>query len=295
MSDGLDDTLLTDLRRVGLSPDEALVYLYLLKVKSATVAEIHSAPNFRKKKRPNLYKILNRMKEKTLLHSEVKEGKTLFFPVRPHAILSHLLLQKQREFEELQAKKALMEARLECVHSTEAVSLEEIDPSIVEFIQASIPQHWIVNERPSVLKLEGTVKQVSVEFNTRRRFGGDAAGVVFFVFRYPNHMDVLQDRLIASLRDGMIDALESSRGSGSFDIKDYSFDQKELVLEPEGIRLPYTSSTVHLNFMNLTGSGGFLTIRLDGLEYWVLGVWAASVDDLTLLLHSIFREHSIRQ
>ena len=162
-------------------------------------------------------------------------------------------------------------------------------------MRSSVPQHWVVNERPSVLKLEGTVKQTSVEFNTRRRFGGDAAGVVFFVFRYPDQRDLLKNRLISSLRDGMIDALESSKGSSPFDIKEYSFEQKELVLEPDGLHLPYTSTLVHLNFMNMAGSGGFLILQLEDFVNWVLGVWAASLDDLTQLLHHILREHVIKQ
>ncbi|MDF1537911.1 MAG: helix-turn-helix domain-containing protein [Candidatus Thorarchaeota archaeon] len=294
MADGLDDTLLTDLRRLGMSPDETLIYLYLIKAKSATVADIHKASSFRKKKRPNLYKVLNRMREKTFLHSEVKEGRTLFFPVRPHIVLENLLLQKQMEFEELQSKISLMENRLESIHSAETISLDDIDSSISQFVRTNIPSQWIVNERPSIVKLEGTVKQMSIEFNTRRRFGGDAAGIVFFVFRYPNHIDALRERIISSLRDGMIDALESSKGNGSFAIKDYSFSQEEEIPGFEDTGVPYTKIIVYLNFMKMTGNGGFLVLRLEEFPSWVLGIWASSMDDLTLLLNPLFEKYTFK-
>jgi sugar-specific transcriptional regulator TrmB len=295
MDDGLDDTLFADLKRLGLSPDESLIYLYLIKAKSATAAEIHSASSFRKKKRPNLYKVLNRMKEKSLLHTEIKEGRTLFFPVRPHIVLENLLLQKQIEFEELKSKTSLMESRLESIHSTETITLDEIGTDISEFVQTIIPAQWIVNERPSIVKLEGTVRRISIEFNTKRRFGGDSAGIVFFVFRYPNHIAAFENRADSSLRDGMIDALESSKGSGSFDIKDYSFMYRDNLPGIKDIQLSYTHITVHVNFMNMSGNGGFLVLRLDEFPRWVLGLWAATLDDLILLLRRLQESFTIKQ
>lgn len=294
MSDGMDETLLGDLQRIGLSHDESLVYLHLLRTKSATAAEIHGSSAFRKKKRPNLYKVLNRMVDRAYLHSEHKEGRALFFPVRPHVIIDRLLAEKRKELEELELRSPEVEMRLESIHAAETVSLDAIAPNIMGFVRSSMPSKWVVNERPSIQKLEGTVTQISIEFNTRRRFGGDAAGIVVFEFRYPNQIESMKERLIATLRDGMVDALENSKGGGPFDVKDYYFTRRETMPGLETLHLPYTLVTVHLNFMNLAGNGGFLVLRLQEYPSWVLGVWAASEDDLSALLMHLLERNTLK-
>jgi len=81
----------TRLHVLGFTPDEAACYMFLLKAKSATVREIHAAPPFKEKKRPNVYKIVDGLLAKGMLTSEVKEGKQRLFPVRPHVLLEEVL------------------------------------------------------------------------------------------------------------------------------------------------------------------------------------------------------------
>ncbi|MBN2231080.1 MAG: hypothetical protein JW779_15960 [Candidatus Thorarchaeota archaeon] len=279
--------LLSELRQLGFSNQEVLLYIQLLRLKSASVSEIHQIEGYSQKKRPNIYKLLNSMAEKSLIYSEVKDGRTLFFPNRPHILLQSLLDMKREELSHLEEILPNIESQLEEIHIVESISLDAIDSEIANFIDLVKPKKWLIREQPSQRKLGGSGRQVSIEFNTRRRFGGDSAGIILFTFRYREHVVHYLNSVESIMKNGMIQALEGQRGPRHFDIKDYEFSKKKGQLPPLCEDTEYVVITVYLNLMNLKAEGGFLHLLLKSSPNWIIGVWGSSLDDLSTLLQSI--------
>ena len=81
--------LLTTLQRQGLSEKESRVYLALLKLGEATVAQIAASARV---KRPTAYLVLEQLQQKTYV-SNVKRGRAVYF----RALSPHNLLENQYE------------------------------------------------------------------------------------------------------------------------------------------------------------------------------------------------------
>ncbi len=239
---------------------------------------------FSHRKRPNVYKTLNRLVDKKWVVTETKGGHTLFFPVRPHIVGQNIVDEKRAELAALEEKLPLLEDQLEAMLQSETISLEDLDAETREFVRTVTPNRWFLRERPTVSKFLSSGRTVSIEFNTRRRFGGDSAGLVIFSFRYREHVNHFRQEADNTLRNGMIAALESQRGLGKFDVKRYEFSESPVSIVPEKPSLRYTVLTVYLNLMNMRGEGGFLSVELESHPTWIVGVWAASSDDLVQLV-----------
>ena len=98
---------LSKLREIGLSDSEANVYLTLLKLGEATVAEISQSSGLH---RTNIYDSLEKLKEKGLVSYLSKENKQFFRAADPENLLTYLKEKEESistfipELREIQSK-----------------------------------------------------------------------------------------------------------------------------------------------------------------------------------------------
>ncbi len=91
-----DPVLLMELKKLGLTSNEATIYLIVMAMHKITASSLaHHA----RISRPTTYRILDHLTQKNLVNKIKQHRKTFFVATPPHALLS-LLKIKQREVEE---------------------------------------------------------------------------------------------------------------------------------------------------------------------------------------------------
>ncbi|MBN2152945.1 MAG: hypothetical protein JW839_15950 [Candidatus Lokiarchaeota archaeon] len=272
-------TLLEErLRVLGLTPDEAACYIHLLKVKAATVREIHAVPPFKEKKRPNVYKIVDGLLAKGLLDSEVKEGKQRLFPVRPHVVLEEFVERKNWELEELRASMPALVENLERVFDTPPTVGFTI-PAAARPLTDLMNPAWIVREAPEVFQEQGIGVVHSVEFNTRRRFGGDSAGLSVHEFKYTEHVAPAFGRARDFAAAHFESAMRSIKPHGPVHVKAFSFHPASLDRTGKMPRsLEYTRIETRLSIPGRF-TGGMCTFAIEELPVLVVTAWGADARD----------------
>lgn len=85
------------LKEIGLSDNEAGIYLILLDLGEATIYEIS---NYSKISRPNIYDIIKKLKEKGLV-SEISKNNRIFVKPNSPKIISSILKNKEKDFLEI--------------------------------------------------------------------------------------------------------------------------------------------------------------------------------------------------
>lgn len=89
----MDKKLLSTLKELGLSHNEALVYLASLALGSTTISKIASAAQV---KRTSVYPLIESLKQKGLINIEIKGFKKLFVPESPAKLEIMLELRRQK-------------------------------------------------------------------------------------------------------------------------------------------------------------------------------------------------------
>lgn len=84
------------LEKAGLTPNEAKIYYFLLKEKSATVTEIAKRTGIHRR---SAYDVLMRLSDKALVSYMIDEGTKKYFPSNPNKI-NELLEEKKKSFAE---------------------------------------------------------------------------------------------------------------------------------------------------------------------------------------------------
>ena len=107
------ERILKRLGKIGLTNEEAAMYLFLLKMKSATIHEIHNSQEYCLKQRSNLYKLLNSLKEKNFVIEEVKGGKKRFFPIAPHIVIANYIKDQEDALERLRNSAPKLSSTME--------------------------------------------------------------------------------------------------------------------------------------------------------------------------------------
>lgn len=118
---GNDAVLVMELKKLGLSRREALVYLFVMQQQSTTVCDV--ARNVRIS-RPTAYRTIYALEEKHLINKVRKNRKTLLLAAAPDALLS-LFKIKQRELQEQEREFlrmiSLLQTAYAAPHDTDSV------------------------------------------------------------------------------------------------------------------------------------------------------------------------------
>ncbi len=273
------------LRDLGLTGDETLLYMHLLQVKSATVREICSSPGFKAKRRSNIYKVINKLHAKGFLIEEVKDGRLLSFPVMPHVILTETLKKKEEELQNIrEAMPGLIES-LEAMFGKPWISADTI-PSPLKPIVESVPAQWVIKESPVKVKQPGLGNITSVEFNTRRRFGGDSAGLVYHEFAYPEHARMAFDAAREFEKESMRTSLMNVIKQGPIHIRKFWFEEARFVDSSSVKGMKYTLVHTQLNFPG-DFKGGLASFIIVQHPTAVLSAWGADLRDFTSVVRAI--------
>jgi DNA-binding PadR family transcriptional regulator len=262
------------LEALGLTPEEADLYIHLLSVKSATVQEIHSSASFKGKQRSNLYKVLNRLVEQKMITEETKEeaGKKRFFPVEPKVACPALLERKEAELRDLQAELEWTVEALDRLVDVQKNSRFDV-PEPLQPLVTLLKPTWIVKEPPEVFEKPGLGKIYSIEYNTRRVFGGDSVGIVIHQFKYAEHVT---PEAITKARDhelsGFMAALDAIKDQGPVKMKDYW--SEDGVIDGLQYTKIHTRLTIPGKF-----AGGIATFILAEMPEAIVSVWGADLAD----------------
>jgi hypothetical protein len=280
-----------ELVRLGLTHEEALLYLFLLDVKSSTIGDIHRSPEYREKLRPNLYKIINSLERKGFVREEVKDGMKKFFPEPPKEVLDKLVVEEGRRLEELRGVAPRLSRHLEDTFLKPSRRFPQLPDQLRDFVD-TVNKRWFLNETPEVRRIPMLGVMYSAEFHTHRRSGANTAGLVVNEFRYSEHRDGAIDRMRQFQKEEMGRALEHVKNHGVFRMKKYWFEDKFMKIRSILFLIPY--SELHLK-LSIPGEfkGGMTTLRLEEYPTELISIWGANHLDFRDLVTRIAQRFRI--
>jgi len=280
------------LLQFGLTVEESSLYLFLLKVKSATISDISKSPEFRAKHRPNLYKTIANLKQKGFVVEEVKEGRKRIFPEPPREVLDTFLTEQENRIQALRSAAPPLVESLSQIFEQPNVGFLPLPEMLKTFVETLVNPDWIIKEAPesSEIKMLGTI--YSVEFNTRRKFGADSAGLVVNKFRYEEHRDEAVNRVKDYQKEQMSQALQVLVSHGPVTVKKFWFEEKSLSIKGLISPIPYSELHVKLNLPGIS-RGGLATFRLGEFPTLLLSVWGANFNDFKDLVQRTARQFAI--
>ncbi len=288
-----------NLTEFGLSHDEASLFLYLLKVKSATIGEIHKSKEFQPKKRPNLYKTINSLIEKKFVTEKEKNRKKKFFPISPEIIFNQYIQEQELKVENLKKLSVDLIENMEEIFQKPNPDFNYTSTSIpqvvMQYIEDIISEKWILNESPEIGEQKGLGTIYAFEYNTGRKFGGDSAGIVIHKFRYPEHRDLAFQKTKIYQREEIEKALNQQKEQGHFYVDKYWFEDKELFLENENYseKLVYSELTGKLNIFGKKFTGGTAILLLKEDPTIIISIWGADFRDFLELVYNFATKYRI--
>ncbi len=285
------ERLLKRLGKIGLTNEQAAIYLFLLKVKSATIREIHNSQEYCLKQRSNLYKLLNSLKEKNFVIEEVKSGTKRFFPIAPHIVITNYIKDQEEALERLRNSAPKLSSTMEDILKAPFEGFSPIPEPLLEFINGVVNDAWSIREPPEIInerKLAATI--YSVEFNTHRQFAGSSAGLALFKFRYEVHRDESKEQVQEFQRMKFEQALNAYNGQSFFQIEDYWFEEKELDID--GIPFGYTEYHIKSN-LSPDSTSGMIVLLVAEHPTKIVSLWGANMEDFKDLVTRIANKFDV--
>jgi hypothetical protein len=276
------------LQDYGFTRDEAHLYCYLIRMGSATIHEIHSSPDFSDKLRPNLYKIIDNLHIKQFIIEEFKDGKKRFFPIEPEQILEKNIADEETRISNLKEKKNDLIKGLEAMKSGFENPFK-ISSEYQSFLLTIIPSKWQIKEPPEIRKIPLMGSLYSVEYDTKRRFGANSAGIAINKFAYPEHRKPVFEEVIHYEQIQMENALRNHFNQNSFKLKEFTLFSEPIHLK-DNISIPITKFKLKLNIPG-TFSGGIATFPLEEFPNLLISVWGADYQDFLLLIEKISEKY----
>ncbi|UYP47392.1 hypothetical protein NEF87_003677 [Candidatus Lokiarchaeum ossiferum] len=283
--------VINNLISFGLSKEEALMYCFLLQEKSATVAEIYQSPYFSKKKRPNLYKIIKNLKEKGFLFEEMKKKKKRFFPLNPQNILNLIIQEKEMKLQRLKQTSEGLILDLDTIVAQPNTKFDIMPPLLKEIVSKIKKKKWIIKEIPEVHNASGMETVMSVEFDTRRNFRADSAGIVIFKYRYKEHLEEAIPRVIQKQEAQFQDALENVQDQLPFGFEEIKFSSKILDIDNTN-HIPYRKLEIKTKFLGKM-HGGFTVLKFHQYPTVLLSIWSANLPDFKEILTRTLQNYQI--
>jgi predicted transcriptional regulator len=285
------ERVLKRLMKFGLTKEEAALYVFLLKSKSATIREIHNSQEYCLKQRSNLYKLLNSLKEKNFVTEEVKSGKKRFFPIAPHIVIANYIKDQEDTLERLRNSAPKLSSTMEDILKTPFEGFSPIPEPLLEFINGVVNEAWSIREPPEIInerKLAATV--YSVEFNTHRQFAGSSAGLTLYSFRYETHRDESKDEVQQFQQAQFELALKAYDGQGFFQIETYWVEDN--TLDIDGIHFEYQQFHIKSN-VSPDSTSGIITLLIAEHPTKIVSLWAAHMEDFTDLVNRFANKFAI--
>jgi predicted transcriptional regulator len=281
-----------ELRQFGLTDEEATLYVFLLQVKSATMQDISKSPEFQTKRRPNLYKVIASLEQKGFVTEEEKGGRKRFFPEPSEQALESVITKLEKRVQELRTTSETLTKELSELFESPNPRFTPLPEILEQFVSVGVNPEWIIKETPETheLKLLGTI--YSVEFNTGRKLGADAAGLVVNEFRYEEHRDAALQRARDYQKERMATAMQAVTDHGPVHIERFWFEEKFLRLKDLASPLPYLELRLKWNFPG-SPRGGLATVRLQDFPTLLLSAWGANYSDFKDIMQRISRNFHI--
>lgn len=285
------------LSKFGFSKDESLLYIRLLGVKSATAQEILKIEEFKTKKRPNIYKIINSLIEKKTIIEEEKEHKKVFFPIPPDRLINYLIDLEEKKFKSLKEESIVVLKRMSSIYETPKFSLDQIPEYFQNLIKIAIPNRWIVSENPFIYDSKNLGKIISLEFNTLRKLGADSAGIIIHEFRYPEHRTQKFEEVMEYQQTQLKRSLENIKNQGPIYLKEYWFEDAEITLPSQSknanMKIKINEIRGKMNIPIGKIKGAFTSFFLEEFNIIILSVWAADFRDFMKIIENVSKKYSI--
>jgi len=281
------------LEKFGLTPDEAKLYLHLLKVKAIYVREILKSPDFHGKWRSNLYKVVNNLSKKNFIIEEEKGGKKLIFPVPPKEAIEIGIKSQELHLKELRDAGSELSPSLEVEYQKPGIDLSAIPEKWRSFIESIKDSRWLIREPPQIKEIRGMGKEYSVEFDTLRHFGAHSAGVVINDFAYPEHKTEALPRLRKRLEENIEQALKNTEPHGFMRLKRFWFETTTI----SGEQIPGPLSIAQIvTKWNIPGTfrGSMATLELVEFPQTAISLWGADHRDFLQMLDLIAIKYQIQ-
>ena len=278
--------ILRNLRKLGLTKEEALLYIFLLEIKSATIKEIHDSKEYCLKQRPNLYKLINGLKNKNFVIEEEKGGKKRFFPLPPHLIIATKLDEKEKELKKLTENATQLTNTLENTLKKPFDGFNPLPKIILDFISGVINEDWTIKEPPEIIETKELGIIYSIEFNTHRQFSGSSAGIALNVFRYKEHRDDARNDVKENLKKEMIKNFKRMEGHGPIKFLGHELIETRLSVPEINFNHPYTEFKIKTN-MDFEASSACASFIFEGHPKKIINCWGADKRDFLDLVRRI--------
>ena len=291
------NTLIQRMTEFGLGPQEAHLYCHLISVKSATVPELMARKEFAKIQRPNLYKLITSLKEKNAILEEQKGEIKRIFPVEPAIFFQSYLDTEKQRIEQLESDISTLNNQFEVLAETPNPDFYQIPTEYKELYQKIIPSAWVIKEMPIIQNLKQLGNHLIVEFDTHRKFSGNAAGLSIHKFNYAEHIPAAFPKVSEFQCQKLKDALEMYRTTDFFRFKDVNFMERLYQFKTQSPKIPSLNyfdilikSTVGIQF-----HAAMAIFCLTEYPLLILSLWTADQRDLTVCMQKCVENFNIFQ
>jgi len=290
-------------QELGLTHEEANIFVFLLQLKSATVAELAialkqvqkltpstiSAGRSPTKQRTNLYKYLNQLVLKGFAFTESKGVSKRFFPLDFEILIDSIVAQKRRALDRLIQQAQEVTKELNGLTAGPNLNFSFQSNPTSEYISRMIPDTWSLKET-LYMQSRPPGQSYSVEFITPRKRDANEAGLTVVEFRYPEHAIECYQQTWGYLVEEMQGALNALKGKFITAIKEFSWDVTDYIFRDRSLPVVRFHVKLHLG---ISGESFIFCAISKEHPTHILAFWATHPDDFALLVGNFLDSFAI--